>query len=245
MVNSHVRTRIISIRLPMSLDTELRRIAEELGRDVSDVIREALRRGLSEIKLNLVFQRYTKGEMSLSQAIDVLGLNPWILLHNMASRNISLRYSDEDLSDDLKSLDTHGVAICSWTPLVFLSKISRLGLLKQLFEEVYVPKEVFEALTWIEDSEKYPEVFLIRKSVIDGVIRVMEVSRERVEHITRKCGASLGRCAVAAIALAKQVRGVLITDDTDSRKVARSKNIPTKGTVYLIIEMVRKVTSHA
>lgn len=103
-------------------------------------------------------------------------------------------------------------AVSNSTPLIVLSKIGKLELLKEYFTEIYIPRAV------------YSEVVLEGKG-LSGSKEVEKAQWIRVEEITNDLAARtlaihLGAGEAEAIVLAEEKDMLLLIDDGDGRKTA-------------------------
>ena len=124
--------------------------------------------------------------------------------------------------------------VCNTTPLILLSKIRRLDLLAQLYEQVLVPQAVLAEL----DEKPGPDVEVVHRLIDVDQLRV-EDGPPGVRHLP----VELGRGEREAIALALACGADLILlDDQEGRTLARSKGLRISGTIGVLLEA--KVRGH-
>lgn len=112
------------------------------------------------------------------------------------------------------------------TPLIALSKIGLFELLKEYFEEVVIPNEVYE-----EVVTRGGDLFGAKEVANSEWIKIIEVgNRLAVDSLSMH----LGKGEAEAIILAKEKNALLIIDDKDGRTMAVNLGIPVTGTLGLL-----------
>lgn len=117
--------------------------------------------------------------------------------------------------------------ISNSTPLILLSKINKLELLKKLFGHVIVTDAVKEEVL----IENKPGYFLINQAINSGWIKI--------ENPKRDAELGLGKGENSAINLAKEKKDKLIIDDAFAIKAVKGLNIEfirTTTVVFLAVE---------
>lgn len=117
--------------------------------------------------------------------------------------------------------------VCNSTPLIALSRIGRLELLKEYFGEVYIPQEV------------YNEV-VTRGGGLFGAKEVASVDWIKVKEVTNRIAVdslstNLDRGESEAVVLAKERNVLLVIDDSEGRKIAESLGLKITGTIGLLL----------
>ncbi len=114
------------------------------------------------------------------------------------------------------------------TPLVHLSAIEQLNLLQQLFQQIYIPKEVYEEV-------------VVRGAGKPGADAVSNARWIHVESITNRIAyaalnAVLGQGESACIVLSLEIGAdLVILDDRLARLHAQSHNLRVIGTVGVLL----------
>ncbi|QSW99638.1 UPF0175 family protein [Haloterrigena alkaliphila] len=90
----------ISARVSDEDAEELESVAELIGDDKSTVVRRALRKGLSDIRIQFAVDRYQTGDVSVNQAAQIAGVNLAEWLQIARERNLTSQLSPEDLDAD-------------------------------------------------------------------------------------------------------------------------------------------------
>ena len=118
--------------------------------------------------------------------------------------------------------------ISNSSPLIFLSKINSLKLLKDLYNYITIPEAV-KSEVLIKEKEGY--------SIIDKAIEDKWIMIENPKKILNL---DLGKGENSAITLARENKDSLIIDDAVGIKVANSLNIGTIRTTTVIILAVKR-----
>jgi len=122
--------------------------------------------------------------------------------------------------------------ISNATPIICLSKINQLTLLKKLFKVVIIPSSVKKEIL-VEGKEGYS---VILSALKEGWIKVVN-PKSRVEH-------GIGAGENAAINLARERKDTIILDDAFAIKVAKAFNIPfIRTTTLLFMALSRRIIS--
>ena len=117
--------------------------------------------------------------------------------------------------------------ISNSTPLILLSKINRLELLKRLFDHVTITDAVKEEVL----IENKPGYFLINQAIKSGWIKI--------ENPKKDAELGLGKGENSAINLAKEKNDKLIIDDAFAIKAVKGLNlefIRTTTVVFIAVE---------
>lgn len=125
------------------------------------------------------------------------------------------------------------IVIADTTPLLYLSRIGRLEIIRAVHREILVPKTVWEELVLARPAE--PGVASLQAS---PWIRVND-EIERI-GIDPALAGLLDAGEAAAIALAELLRAdTLLIDERKGRAVARARGLRIQGTLGLLVEARR------
>lgn len=116
-------------------------------------------------------------------------------------------------------------------PLIALSRIRRLGLLREMFDEVALPSLVVEELRL---GEPRPGVEDLARAI--GRDQWLRSRQPRATLLI----AGLDPGESAAIHLSEQLRCPLLLDERKARAVAAGRGIQTVGTGRILIEAKRR-----
>jgi len=112
-------------------------------------------------------------------------------------------------------------------PLIHLSRISRIEILKDFFNEIYIPSSVYHELTLTEE-------------VLPGCIEIETfqwIKKKEIHDITAKALLMeyLDEGESEAILLAKELDAdLLLIDDLAGRRTAITQNISVMGTLGIL-----------
>lgn len=124
-------------------------------------------------------------------------------------------------------------AVSNAGPLIHLAKIGRLNLLKEIFEEVIVPRTVKIGVIDRGVEKGEPDAFIIGNA---DWIKVVEDPPD-VNLLAEKVGIHRGEAA--AILLARSLKVPVLLDDSDARKFALGLGLEVIGSVGILIRAVR------
>lgn len=118
--------------------------------------------------------------------------------------------------------------VANSTPLIALSKIGQLNLLRDYFKQILIPKEVFD-----EVVTRGGDLFGAKEVKEANWIKILEVKNEvALLSLTTY----LGRGEAEAIVLAKEMEAaLLIADDRDTRDIAISMGLKITGTIGILM----------
>ncbi|MBS3098397.1 DUF3368 domain-containing protein [Candidatus Woesearchaeota archaeon] len=120
--------------------------------------------------------------------------------------------------------------VCNSTVLVYLSKIDRLYLLKELFGEILIPEAVKKEVIDEGKKRNYIDAIEIEKAVNEGWIKVQKIA---VEPILEKIGIDAGEAE--AISLAHKRKLEVLVDQDHARDAAKLLRINPKGTIRVLL----------
>ena len=114
------------------------------------------------------------------------------------------------------------------TPLIALSQVNRLYIIKELFGSIIIPDAVFVEVAADKKGRAGKDEVSIAKW-----IRTMKVSNPLAADFL---SVNLDPGEAEAITLSKEIKAnLLLIDDKDGRKAAKSVDIPITGTVGLLL----------
>lgn len=116
------------------------------------------------------------------------------------------------------------------SPLIWLAKIGRLTLLKNLFGEIVIPMRVYEESALRKQSA---DAVLIGKAVEEGWIKVSEEMMEEADTLADASGIHLGEAE--AILLALKLGTELIIDEREASATAQMFGVRPIGTVAVLL----------
>lgn len=120
------------------------------------------------------------------------------------------------------------------TPLIYLSKVGKLELLKGVFGEIYIPEEVkIEAVDRGKELKRR-DALVIEKAIEDGWLKV-----SRAELVKLPIELEVGE--TAAISLAKKLGGQeVLIDEVSARTAARLLGLQPRGTIFVLLKILEE-----
>ena len=132
--------------------------------------------------------------------------------------------------------------ISDTSPLIWLTKAGKITLLKELFEEVIIPQEVY-----IEAVEKglqhgFIDALIIKECVNQGWIKLSKLNPKDHSIIQKisEHAFEIHLGEAQAIILAHQTNTLLLMDESTGRAFAEAYGLKVKGTIYVIMCALRK-----
>jgi uncharacterized protein len=132
--------------------------------------------------------------------------------------------------------------ISDTSPLIWLAKVGKITLLKDLFVEVVITQEVF-----IEAVEKglqygFTDAQTIKECIDEGWIKLSKLS-SKDQNMLQKISEhafEIHSGEAQAIVLAREMKLLLLMDESAGRAFAEAWGLKVKGTIYVIISALRK-----
>jgi len=127
------------------------------------------------------------------------------------------------------------------TPLIYLAKVGRLRLIRDVYGKVWIPVAVFDEMVTRGKALQIADASVIEMAVGDWIIKEeirpqIASSYRFLDHDER-----LGRGEREALKLCKQLNAdFLIADDKEARRVATILNIKPIGTCGVLIEASKR-----
>lgn len=119
------------------------------------------------------------------------------------------------------------------TPLIALSRIGRLDVLRELFKEVMVPTEVYDELVVKgkdrPGSEEISTAGWIRRQAVQDSSLAADLGSR-----------GLGRGEAEAVALARETSSICLTDDLAAITAAKSLGVTVRRTLNILLEAKAK-----
>ncbi|SNR46671.1 DUF3368 domain-containing protein [Halorubrum vacuolatum] len=127
------------------------------------------------------------------------------------------------------------------TPLIYLAKVDRLGLIADLDGRNLIPEAVYDEVVTVGMQGGYEDARRIDRAVEDGIFEVVSVERDdsRVAAgLARHPGLSEADVDVLVCADAREA--VAILDEAAGCSAAVVEGIETRGTAFPILMAVKK-----
>ena len=128
------------------------------------------------------------------------------------------------------------LVVSDTTPIISLMKDNRLGILKELFQEIVIPEAVYNELT---SNPKFPEeAEMIEAS--DFIKTVTLNDRKLIDVFQRATGLDLGE-SEAIIYSDDGGADLLMMDEAKGRQVAKQMNIKSSGRLVFCSWQTKRV----
>ncbi len=124
-------------------------------------------------------------------------------------------------------------AVSNAGPLIHLTKIGRLNILGDIFEEVIIPQTVRVEVVDRGKEKGEPDAFLIGDA---EWIRIAE-DPPQADELAERVGIHRGEAC--AILLARSLNIPVLLDDSDARKFALGFGVEVVGSIGLIVKAVK------
>jgi len=134
------------------------------------------------------------------------------------------------------------LVVSNATPLIYLAKIGRIQILKNIFQSIQVPDEVKIEVVDRGKEKKYPDAYVIEEAFNDGWITVGNLTKDnekRASVLTEATGIDLGE-AEAILLTRQKAEETILMDQAHARTVARQFGLKPRGTLYLILVSTRR-----
>jgi predicted nucleic acid-binding protein len=122
-------------------------------------------------------------------------------------------------------------------PLIHLTKIGRLMLLKQLFNSVVIPQTVKIEVVERGKESGAPDAFLIENEIGEWITAEQDIN-EKVKEIAERAGVELGEAIV--IMLAKENGFPALIDDSAARRFALGLGLEVIGSIGVLIKVAKR-----
>ncbi len=125
------------------------------------------------------------------------------------------------------------IIISDASPLIGLSIVDGLDWLPQLFDEIWIPKEVRQEVL---PERNAPGEVAIAKAIAENQIQVWQQPIERLPGLDLDEGES----ACISLALSFSTPTLLLMDERAGRAVAKEKGIAVTGTAAIVAEAYKR-----
>jgi predicted HTH domain antitoxin len=91
--------KVTTVRLPDETLDEINELTDTLSKERSELIREIIRVGVTEVKLRHGIEEYQKGKISLGKLSEFTDIGYRELQLELAKRGVTQRYGEERLEE--------------------------------------------------------------------------------------------------------------------------------------------------
>lgn len=134
--------------------------------------------------------------------------------------------------------------VSNTSPLIWLSKTGKLGLLKDLFDEVLVPEEVYKEAVERGLQEGFSDALIIKEAFDEDWIRVLPLGEKEValcqKIMKHTFEIHLGEAQAIALARKMGTNTLLLMDESSGRTFAEAWGLKVKGVLYVIMTALRR-----
>jgi len=127
-------------------------------------------------------------------------------------------------------------AVSDSTPLIYLAKIGRLDIIRDVFQKIYVPEAVTQG-----KALNMSDASIIEKAVGTWIIKERVEPEVDAEYSFLDNNTRLGNGEKEALKLCKQLDAAyFIADDREARRVSSILNIKPIGTCGTVVQAFRQ-----
>lgn len=127
------------------------------------------------------------------------------------------------------------------TSLIYLAKIGRLNIIRDVFQKIYIPEAVFDEAVTQGKALNMSDASIIEKAVGTWIIKEQVEPEVDAEFRFLDTNARLGYGEKEALKLCKQLNAAyFIADDREARRVSRILNIKPIGTCGIAVQAFRQ-----
>lgn len=127
-------------------------------------------------------------------------------------------------------------AVSNSGPLIHLASVGLIDFLFKLYDKILIPESVYDEVVIKGKEEEYSDAIIIEQAISDKKIEVKKVSLENKEFFSSKL--HKGELDVIKLALNSTTELVLL-DDEEARIIARGLKLKVKGTLGILIDLVK------
>ena len=128
------------------------------------------------------------------------------------------------------------------TPLIYLARLGKLHLLKDIFTQVQIPSEVKIETIERGKTKGYSDAYVIEQALNDGWLISSPLTTENAkksEALAQMTGIDIGEAQAIILTKQKNEKMVLI-DQSNAREVARHLGLSPRGTIFIILTAIKR-----
>lgn len=132
-------------------------------------------------------------------------------------------------------------AVSNSTPLIYLAKVNKLELMRELFQQVFIPDSIYHEVVTRGKELRIPDAAIVEKAVNSWILmeKVKEDTYKEYAFLTTNPRLGLGE--KEALLLCKQLEAdYFLADDKEARRIAKMLNIKPVGTCGIIIAAYKR-----
>lgn len=124
------------------------------------------------------------------------------------------------------------------TPLIYLGKLMILDKLKHLKRKLLIPQQVFTEVVVEGKKLGKEDAFLVEKLINEGLFKIKAAEKATLNYFLKM--PALDAADAEVLALAKNLSGSVIVDETACRTTAKFEGIKCHGSVFLLFLLYKK-----
>jgi predicted nucleic acid-binding protein len=132
--------------------------------------------------------------------------------------------------------------VSNTSPLIWLSKVGRIALLKKLFGEVIIPEEVYKETVERGLQEGFSDALAIKECIDKGWMKISKLNEREIKlcekMVEHAFEIHLGEAQ--AIIVARETGTLLLMDESSGRAFAEMLGLKVRGTLYVIMKALRE-----
>jgi len=128
------------------------------------------------------------------------------------------------------------------THLIYLARLGKLHLLREMFTQVQIPPEVKTETVDRGKTKGYSDAYVIEQALNDGWLISTPLTKEnskKSEALAQMTGIDIGEAQAIILTKQKNEKVVLI-DQSNAREVARHLGLNPRGTIYIILTATKR-----
>jgi len=124
------------------------------------------------------------------------------------------------------------------TPLIHLGKADCLEYLQRLQRNCVTPERVYDEVVTAGVEQGYPDARRVERQVERGVLETVSLTEQELVEQLRD-NPNVSDTDATVLALADELDATAVMDDNYGWEVADTEGIPTRGTAYVILSLVK------
>jgi len=128
------------------------------------------------------------------------------------------------------------IAVSNSGPLIHLANVGLIDFLFRLYDKILIPESVHDEVVIKGKKEGYSDAIIIEQAISDNKIEVKKVKIGNKEFISSKL--HQGELHAIKLTLNSKTKLILL-DDEEVRIFARKLNLKVKGTLGILIDLVK------
>ena len=133
--------------------------------------------------------------------------------------------------------------VSNTSPLIWLAKIGKLELLKELFGEIIISEQSYIEAVEKGLEEGFSDALVIKVACDQGWIRAMQLDEKQSELCQKIMNHSfelhLGEAQAMVLARGAGEDALLLMDDSSGRAFAETWGLKVKGVLYVVLAAMR------